>query len=412
MTRSQIAIVRQAVILVGGQGSRLGAVGAATPKPLLEIASGVRFLDVVVEDAARHGFTNILLLAGHRSEQVIAAYEGRTVHGAKVSVVAEPSPLGTGGALRHAAERLDAWFVAANGDSVFDINWRALAQAPDPKIAARLALRREADPSRYGVVALEGKTITAFREKDAAHSGPALVNSGLYLIQRDAVLAHINGATSLEQAVFPELARRGALQGEIFDGFFIDIGLPNTYEDARRIMPARRIRPAAFLDRDGVLNVDVGYAHRPDQLQWIAGAQAAVRTLNDAGYLVIVVTNQSGVARGLYPESQIGVFHEAMEDALAEIGAHIDAFYACPFHAEGTVAAYIVTDHPDRKPNPGMLIRAMREWAIDVGRSFMIGDQDSDIVAARRAGVRGYRFDPSQSLQAVVAAALADGAKP
>ena len=151
-------------------------------------------------------------------------------------------------------------------------------------------------------------------------------------------------------------------------------------------------RPAAFLDRDGVLNVDVGYAHRPQDLTWIPGARDAILSLNQEGFYVFVITNQAGVARGYYEEAQVAAFHDHMQDELAKIGAHVDAFYYCPFHDDAVVEAYRVIDHPDRKPNPGMLLRAMREWPVDRARSFLIGDQGSDIEAARRAGVRGLLY--------------------
>jgi len=148
----------------------------------------------------------------------------------------------------------------------------------------------------------------------------------------------------------------------------------------------------AILDRDGVLNPDVGYAYRPDQLVLVEGAAAAVRRLNDAGWAVAVVTNQSGVARGLYDEAAIGDFHAAMDAALAASGAHIDAWYYCPFHPDAVVPAYRHADHPDRKPNPGMVLRALADFAVPPDRAFLIGDQPSDLEAARRAGVAGYLF--------------------
>jgi D-glycero-D-manno-heptose 1,7-bisphosphate phosphatase len=151
-------------------------------------------------------------------------------------------------------------------------------------------------------------------------------------------------------------------------------------------------RPAAFLDRDGVLNVDLGYVHRTEDLEWIAGAPQAVRRLNDAGYLVVVVTNQSGIGRGYYDEASMDCVHEALRAHLAAAGARIDAIYACPFHPEAILERYRHPDHPDRKPNPGLLLRAMRDLPIDPDRSFMIGDKDSDMEAARRAGVAGHLF--------------------
>jgi len=151
-------------------------------------------------------------------------------------------------------------------------------------------------------------------------------------------------------------------------------------------------RPAAFLDRDGVLNVDLGYVHRIEDLEWVAGAPSAVRRLNDAGYLVIVVTNQSGIGRGYYDEASMESVHQALRAHLAKAGARIDAIYACPFHPEAIVERFRHPDHPDRKPNPGLLLRAMEEFPIDPARSFMIGDKDSDMEAARRAGVAGHMF--------------------
>lgn len=161
-------------------------------------------------------------------------------------------------------------------------------------------------------------------------------------------------------------------------------------------------RPAAFLDRDGVLNVDLGYAHRPEQLEWIEGAPEAVRLLNAAGYYVFVVTNQSGIARGFYDEAALRSFHAHMQESLASHGARIDAFYFCPHHPEGTIGPFAMTCRC-RKPGPGMLEQAAREWPVDVGASFLIGDRDDDMDAAAAFNIRGIRFNPlADSLPDVV----------
>lgn len=152
-------------------------------------------------------------------------------------------------------------------------------------------------------------------------------------------------------------------------------------------------RPALFLDRDGVLNLDLGYVHRPEDLVWIPGAREAVAAANAAGWWVFVVTNQSGVARGLYDLAAMHRFHAAMSEQLAEVGGRVDAFYACPYHPDAVIEAWRRVDHPDRKPNPGMLLRAMAEHPVDRGGSVMIGDKESDLEAARRAGVRGALYD-------------------
>lgn len=151
--------------------------------------------------------------------------------------------------------------------------------------------------------------------------------------------------------------------------------------------------PAVFLDRDGVLIEDTGYPYLQEHLRLIPGAVEAVRRLNRLGYLCVIVTNQSGVARGLFSEDQMKTFNALIVRQFAAKGAVIGAVYACPFHADGSVEAYVHPDHPDRKPNPGMLLSAIKDHGIDVGRAFMIGDRPSDMEAARRAGVPGFRFE-------------------
>jgi D-glycero-D-manno-heptose 1,7-bisphosphate phosphatase len=152
-------------------------------------------------------------------------------------------------------------------------------------------------------------------------------------------------------------------------------------------------RAAAILDRDGVLNVDHGYVGDLARLEWTQGAIAAVRRLNDAGLLVIVATNQSGVARGLFTLAEVEAVHEKMRADLAAAGARIDAFYVCPFLPDAPVAEFAHPDHPDRKPNPGLILRALADWDIDPAQAFLVGDSERDLEAARRAGVRGHLFE-------------------
>lgn len=153
------------------------------------------------------------------------------------------------------------------------------------------------------------------------------------------------------------------------------------------------MRPAVFLDRDGVLIEDVGYPHREADLRLIPGAAEAVRRWNDEGRVVVVVTNQSGVARGLFPLERMEAFNALLVARLAEAGARIDAVYACPFHPEAVEDRWRHPDHPDRKPNPGMILRAAEDLDLDLSRSILIGDKDSDMQAARRAGVKGHLFE-------------------
>jgi D-glycero-D-manno-heptose 1,7-bisphosphate phosphatase len=167
-------------------------------------------------------------------------------------------------------------------------------------------------------------------------------------------------------------------------------------------------RPALFVDRDDTLVRDKGYMHRPEDLVWMPGAIAAVKAANDAGWLVIVVTNQSGIGRGLFSEAHMHGFHAAMQADLAAHGARIDAWYFCPFHADATIPEYRVADHPDRKPNPGMILRALADLPIEASRSVMIGNSRDDVDAGRRAELTAFQVGDGE-IEGLVARLLADG---
>jgi D-glycero-D-manno-heptose 1,7-bisphosphate phosphatase len=157
--------------------------------------------------------------------------------------------------------------------------------------------------------------------------------------------------------------------------------------------PSKPPRPALFLDRDGVRNEDHGYVYRWEDFRWIPGAREVVAAFNRAGWLVIVVTNQSGVGRGFYSEDAVNALHARMSEDLAGAGAHIDAFYYAPHHPDAPVEAYRHPDPPLRKPNPGMILQALQDWPIDRDASLLIGDKPSDLEAALRAGIKGVLFE-------------------
>jgi D,D-heptose 1,7-bisphosphate phosphatase len=386
--------VRQAVVLVGGRGTRLGALTQSTPKPLMPIDDDRVFLDFLIENLARQGFDRILLLAGHHGEQIRSRYEGRQIRGAGIAVAIEAAPMGTAGALRWSRALLDERFMLLNGDTYFDIAYRALEKALDAtdSALAALALRTVADASRYGAVDTDGDRILRFREKVSTEAVSAgLINGGVYLMKRDIVDVIPDGPSSLETDIFPILATRGQLIGAPRQGYFIDIGLPDTLTQARLELPTLIRRPALFLDRDGVINVDHGYVHRWSQFEPMPGAADVIAAFNDAGWYVFVVTNQAGVAHGYYEETAVHLLHDQICDWLATRGAHIDAFYYCPYHPEAARDAYRA-DHPDRKPNSGMLIRAFEEWPVERSRSILIGDRETDVAAADSAGIRGQLF--------------------
>ncbi len=176
------------------------------------------------------------------------------------------------------------------------------------------------------------------------------------------------------------------------------------------------MKPAVFLDRDGTLNEEVGYLSRPEDLRLLPGAAAAVAALNAQGVPVVVVTNQSGIGRGYYGWKDFSAVMSRMGTLLALENAHVDAVYAAPHHEQGQ-GEYGVADHADRKPNPGMLLRASEEHGLDLARSWMVGDKALDVEAGHRAGCRaclvrtGYGAEEGDCGADLVAADLAEAVK-
>ena len=157
---------------------------------------------------------------------------------------------------------------------------------------------------------------------------------------------------------------------------------------------------AVFFDRDGTLNVDVGYLHRPEDFIWIEGAKEAIKYVNDKGYLAILVTNQSGVARGYYPEEDIKEVYDWMNNELAKIGAHLDALFYCPHHPKGKIPAYTKICSC-RKPDTGMVDEACLRFNIDRSKSCFVGDSERDLECAQKAGVQGIRFSGGNLLNCI-----------
>ncbi|HEY3846165.1 MAG TPA: HAD-IIIA family hydrolase [Acetobacteraceae bacterium] len=390
-------------MLVGGLGTRLGSLTASTPKPLLPCGDRP-FLAWLARELVRFGVTDILLLTGHLPDQVVtaaAAIEAGLPRSAQITISEEPFRAGTGGAVFHAADRLQERFLLCNGDSLLDCNLANLLAAvatDDDRVTGRMLLRDLPDTSRFGVVELDGDRVGAFRERPSPGSSlgaqaggtGGVINAGIYQFRRRLIEA-LSPNCSLEADVMPHLAAAGTLRGTVAGGYFRDIGVPDDFSLAQTEIPALLHRPALFLDRDGVLNVDHGHVGTRERFEWMPGALDTFRYATQAGWHVFVVTNQSGIARGYYDEAAVRGLLDWMADEARRAGGTIDDARYCPFHEEAVIPAYRRASDW-RKPAPGMLLDLIRAWELDPARCVMIGDQPTDMEAAAAAGVVGHLF--------------------
>ena len=385
-------MLKQAMILCGGSGTRLGSLTASTPKPLLPVG-GAPFLDVLLLELGRHGFTDVVLLAAFEADQVRDYIRDNAVarrFGMTLRLSIEPERAGTGGAVHHAMAFAHPEFLLLNGDSWFDINLLGFGETAEFGDAdVIMSVREIEDAARYGLVEMHGCKVHDFLERPR-QPGPGLVNAGVYRV-RKSIFSALEPKCSFERDVLPKLARQGRVAGVARAGYFIDIGVPESYAGAQIEIPDRQRRPAVFFDRDGVINRDHGYVGSIERFEWIDGSRETVRALNDRGFLVFIVTNQAGVARGHYTEADVAILHAHLRTGLADIGAHIDDIRYCPYHVDATIAHYRL-DSDWRKPKPGMLLDLTSTWNVDAGSSHMIGDQPSDVAAGRAAGVTAHHF--------------------
>ena len=374
---------REAIVLAGGFGTRLAHVVPDVCKPMAPVA-GRPFLRFIMDQLAAAGFDRAVVADGYRREQ-IEGFFGPAYRGTAIEYSPEETPLLTGGAVKRALSRCQSdWIFVLNGDTWLDVDFAAMeaaaCDAPENATAV-IAVKRMRDFERYGTVDVDaGGTLTAFHEKRPCEEG--LINAGVYLLRRDA-LNNMPEKFSLESDYFERVVGDGELRAVECLGGFIDIGVPEDYELAQTMLaPLAKSWKLAMFDRDGTINVDTGHLHEPEKLELIPSTVDIMRGYSDdTDFKVVVVTNQAGIAKGLYTESDMRRLHRYMEDELERLGVHVDAWYFCPHHPDYTGPCEC------RKPAPGMLQAAMRDFDANSAGCVMFGDKTSDEVAAKAACV-------------------------
>ncbi len=403
------------VILAGGLGTRLRSVLPGTPKVMAPVA-GRPFLYYLLRQLVDAGIARVILCTGYRSGDVRLGI-GSSFEGVEILYSNEDQPLGTGGALRQAYREYadgSTWLVM-NGDSYLDIDLAELRlEHACCGLDVTIAAAGVDDTHRYGSldIATNGR-IQAFREKAGA-SGAGWVNGGIYVLEPHR-LAQLNDAVplSLERDVFPGWIASGM---HVFrrHARFIDIGTPESFELAQSFFAggaSRAPKRYALLDRDGTIIVEKNYLSSPDEVDLIPRAAEGIQALRELGWGVIVVTNQSGIARGFLTPSTLDEIHRTLAAKLAAEGVYVDAIYHCPHQPEDDCAC--------RKPKTGLVERAAADWGFNLRDAVVIGDKPCDVELGRNAGAAtvlvrtGYgREYEASGLQAdIVADDLLDAAR-
>lgn len=399
-----------ALLLGAGLGTRLGEVTARIPKCLVPVG-GRPIVEHWILELARAGVPTMHLNT-HAHRDQAAAFIDRVNQrgGIHVAEFHEPELLGSAGtltALRRLGDETDE-IILIYADNLSEVDLaKMLAFHRAHSDPVTMLLFRTDAPRECGIATLdEDHRVIAFTEKPE-HPVSNLANAGVYIVDAAAFreMADLR-AFDLGFDVLPRFVNR--MRGHVLDGVHLDIGTPDRLAAAeaaieavheRRGWRADGMRPAIFLDRDGTLIESVHYLSDPDGVRLIPEATAALLAARTMGHALVLVTNQSAIGRGMLDADRLEEIHTRLRAELASEGLTLDQIEWCPEVPQSSDRT--VVDHPDRKPGPGMLLRATEELGLDLDRSWMIGDMISDVLAGENAGVRHSVLLPENEHQAV-----------
>ena len=398
------------VIMAGGKGTRIASVNAEVPKPMIPIL-GKPILEHQLECLHRQGYDDIILVIGHLGH-VIRDYfgDGSGVSpatgkpfGVRIQYIVEDVPLGTAGALHYLKDHITEDFLLLCGDVIFDVDLSRFYDFHKARQGiATLFTHPNSHPYDSGIIMADNtcRVTRWLHKEDNRLWYRNRVNAGLHFLS-PRVLEHALLQTpqkvDLDRQILKPLIQDGSLYAYDSPEYVKDMGTPDRFyavtEDIRsgKVRQKNLDKPqkCVFLDRDGTINRYVGFLTHIDQLELLPGAAEAVRRINESGYLAILVTNQPVIARGEVTTAQLQEIHNKLETLLGREGAYVDAIYYCPHHPHKGYAGEIPElkiDCDCRKPKPGMLLQAAKDFNIDLSASYMVGDSESDALAGQTAG--------------------------
>lgn len=396
--------MKQAVILAGGKGTRLKEVSGNLPKPMVPVL-GKPLLEHLIEQCVECGVIDIKLLLSYKKEIIQDYFGDGEQYGATIQYIIEETPRGTAGALVDILPVLNDQFLVAYGDTFFDIDlvsfWKFhLDQRGD----ASIFLHPNDHPHDSDLVEINSdllvKKIHPYPHDSQWRQN--LVNAAVYMFNKNALqnIDFISEMPDIAKNLFPLMLDTGKkLYGYISTEYIKDIGTPKRLSDVEIDIKSGKVKSlkketskmAIFMDRDGTINKEVNYLSSQEQFELIDGVGEAIRKINLAGILAIVVTNQPVIARGELKDTELKIIHNKMDTLLGRQGAYIDRLYYCPHHTDSgfkNEVKVLKFECDCRKPKTGMFIKAKKDLNIVLENSWVIGDSTRDILAAQNAGMK------------------------
>ena len=381
-------MIKEAIILAGGFGTRLRDAIPDLPKCMAPV-NGRPFLFYVINYLRSQGIEKFIFSLGYKHE-IIEAYLNAEFPTLDFQCLIEKEPLGTGGAILASCYKTSEQTVLVlNGDTIFKVDLKkAFANHVKHDSDCTLLLKPMDDFDRYGVVELnEDDSIKSFKEKKFYKNG--LINGGVYILNTEQFLAEeLPGKFSFERDYLEKYFATRKIYGSVQDEYFIDIGIP---EDYFRVQQELKQPPldlklidkdwTLFLDRDGVINYEKkdDYIRNREEFKFYEGAKDALKIFGKKFGIIIVVSNQRGIGKGLMTEDDLAGIHQNMRQEIEDAGGRIDGIYYCT--AVDAKAIY-------RKPNPGMAFSAKRDFpGIDLSKSIIAGNKPSDMLFGKNSGM-------------------------
>jgi D-glycero-D-manno-heptose 1,7-bisphosphate phosphatase len=396
------------ILMAGGRGTRIAQLFPGIPKPLIPI-DGMPILEREICMLAAQGFKDIILTVGYLADQIIEYFGDGSQLGVQIDYFVEEQPLGNAGALFRLRDKIgEEPFLLLNADAAFHVDFnRMLDFHKKHGGLVTLFTHPNSHPYDSGLIIADadGKVEKWLAKEDERPQWyDNRVNAGLHImdpkiLDQFAEKVDLEGKVDLDRQILKPLCGTGEMYCYDSPEYVKDMGTPERFHQVEAdyqngVVEANNLKnkqKAIFLDRDGTINKYVGFLRNIDDFELIDGVAEAIRQINESGYLAIVVTNQPVIARGEVSWDELHEIHRKMETLLGKEGAYIDGLYICPHHPdkgfEGERPEYKI-DCDCRKPKPGLLLNAAKDFNIDLSQSIMIGDSDRDVEAGINAGCK------------------------